>query len=1015
MVFHPPFLFGQSVEDISAWRDVLKKPVIPVRSLVWSGAQTDRRILPIQPTDFDADSGMYEKLFGFHGKPFQSAMAERNYFRSESVEEVLPAVLHSLQTDLGIAVLTGPAGIGKTAFLKHVRSILRKDSQVLLTSAGSIPTVAHLFGLLYRSLNRSQSADRADRSASAVAAVERWQLVERLGQVAELWGPSILLLDDAHLAEANLLAAMRSLLEEEANGQQVFRLMIAGPLSLEESLARPAVSDFAQKIRSHGFLQPLRSRESVQYLEAQLGTVGANLADVFQPEAVERIVVAAEGVPRNLNLLADECLMVSCDLDQKPVSVQCVDTALRRLQHLPYSWNIAVSSDYGESDDIDSEVDNQQSFQGAGGDAERDSVVEIGGSGVVEIGAGSSVSAAADDRQARPTSIEVGVIEIGGPADDGEVCADGSGYELAGSDAACADEAESASDWLELEPVNRAEDVAEDAVEWAFDTACDSEDASDCPDDLEQSATAATGQRNTFEPWNPPGQWPAVASQGVRQQADRTLVPADVEAVPVFDRYTWRELELEIADDHEEENVLVFPDVQAVAWPPELEGVAPATVIPIIDDDNPSSVLIVQEYRPSDTADAGQPESKDMPDNGVAASSQQVDEEPHRDQILRFVPQSSEAQSEQPTTADSLESAAAETATDADVVSESDEADVQSAATEDCAASDIDCDADGRDEAAGSKDVVSRSVVHSPPQYFQAWNDGQLLGIVTADESLGEYIREASRHKVPVVDAQQQPPVPVPDSEAQSAVADVEAGAGSEKELPVQAEQTETVIPSAAIQQDSLHTAGQRAGRQDSASSPSGRQVPGSHKLAEEDGGLPPIGRTLFTLPIAIDDLNTVTAQRGSKGDDVEPLADSVLQLQDEVRRFNRADGGAGPSASQSGMVGTPQPGRLVTHQDGSGTASQQPEQHLKEQTLHLASLQEHVRPLNRPVPIQLTTLGGLKKAAGAESISPSQDVSGDDTVQADSGSRRHRLSVVDRLQLEVSMIRLRDAQRKQR
>ena len=54
---------------------------------------------------------MYEKRFGLHRKPFQSVLSDHDFFQSETFREILPGVLHALRSDLGVAVLTGPAGV----------------------------------------------------------------------------------------------------------------------------------------------------------------------------------------------------------------------------------------------------------------------------------------------------------------------------------------------------------------------------------------------------------------------------------------------------------------------------------------------------------------------------------------------------------------------------------------------------------------------------------------------------------------------------------------------------------------------------------------------------------------------------------------------------------------------------------------------------------------------------------------------------------------------------------------
>ena len=81
---------------------------------------------------------MYEHRFGLHRKPFQSALTEKDFFESETHREIIPAILHALQSDLGVAVLTGPAGCGKTVTAEYLRRLLQADSQTVFLRGGAV-------------------------------------------------------------------------------------------------------------------------------------------------------------------------------------------------------------------------------------------------------------------------------------------------------------------------------------------------------------------------------------------------------------------------------------------------------------------------------------------------------------------------------------------------------------------------------------------------------------------------------------------------------------------------------------------------------------------------------------------------------------------------------------------------------------------------------------------------------------------------------------------------------------
>ncbi len=268
-----------------------------------------------------------------------------SYFVSESVRKILPQLLHAMRSDLGIAVLTGPAGCGKTTLLRHLRHLLGQEGRVVICSGALLDSPAALHQTLWAAAiqRAGENADSFDPKAGETP--PRWQIVERLHRSRQLWGPVLLLLDDAHLLSSAVLNELRAWMEDSSASADLIRCLLTGPLSLEEELARPAMSDVSGHIRCHVFLQTLTVPESSLYLQQRFRSAGRELAGIIAVSAIEEIVIAAAGSPRCLNLLTDESLVTAANRHQMLVDADCVRTALQQLQHLPYAWNISYSTD----------------------------------------------------------------------------------------------------------------------------------------------------------------------------------------------------------------------------------------------------------------------------------------------------------------------------------------------------------------------------------------------------------------------------------------------------------------------------------------------------------------------------------------------------------------------------------------------------------------------------------------------------------------------------------------------
>lgn len=365
---------------------------------------------------------MYESHFGFHRQPFQSAGTDKSFFESACVREVVPQILHTLRSDLGMAVLTGPCGSGRTTTLRHIQSLLAREGRPVLCSGACLNAPGHLDTLLS---NASQQLAGTPGSSPArfpsQAPSPGRSLTDQLRKSSEFWGPVFLLIDDAHLVPAATLNEIRAITEDIWNGRSMVRCLVSGPLSFEEDLARPDHMDFSRRIRCHVFLKPLNSRESVDFLDFQISAAGGRLVEVFSKSALELIVQASDGLPRCLSLLADESLLQACREQRSRVEEDTVRQALSHLQHLPYSWSVSPRQDDDERHDLpptesvhsptaypeEHVISRLASDSTTHSVIDTPGVVEFGSTGVIEIGGPSSESPQGPGASEVPPSPEV--------------------------------------------------------------------------------------------------------------------------------------------------------------------------------------------------------------------------------------------------------------------------------------------------------------------------------------------------------------------------------------------------------------------------------------------------------------------------------------------------------------------------------------------------------------------------------------------------------------------------------
>ena len=216
--------------------------------------------------------------------------------------------------------VTGPAGVGKTAFcLELARRAIKPWKPVFLSSARFANT-----GEIWQAVLCA-----LERDFTGLTSYEaRLHIVDAARRRAGGGGGLLLIVDEAHLLESHLLEELRVLTAELEGGRPIIRLVLSGQLELEERLALPELTALSQRLASHVLLEPLTRGESRQFVRQQVEAAGGRLEDIFAEDALDLICAAGDGNCRCLNLLCDHTLLLAYVAEERPASAATVQSAL---------------------------------------------------------------------------------------------------------------------------------------------------------------------------------------------------------------------------------------------------------------------------------------------------------------------------------------------------------------------------------------------------------------------------------------------------------------------------------------------------------------------------------------------------------------------------------------------------------------------------------------------------------------------------------------------------------------
>ncbi len=284
---------------------------------------------------------MYEGHFQLNRRPFAATPDPGCCYLSPTQSPLIQSVARCIEHGQGVAILTGPAGIGKTLLTQ----VLLADAEPRFTGAylgtGQFPTCRALLQAILYELGQPYGG-MTDQEL-------RLELNTTLRNLITRKDGLLLVLDEAHLLSDRLLEEVRLLADLAQHGVPLTRVVLSGNPEFEERLTSPALAAFNQRVACHVVLETLTRPESVSYLEHRIRWAGGIADELFDREALQLIADASDGLPRCLNQLADHSLMQAFLAGHFKVTASLVRQTLADLQHLPLRWNPSALHDRSQS------------------------------------------------------------------------------------------------------------------------------------------------------------------------------------------------------------------------------------------------------------------------------------------------------------------------------------------------------------------------------------------------------------------------------------------------------------------------------------------------------------------------------------------------------------------------------------------------------------------------------------------------------------------------------------------
>ena len=266
---------------------------------------------------------MYSKHFGFEESPFNVTPDPRFFYSNAVYRDVLAGLEHGIKARNGFIVVTGEAGTGKTTLLHR---LIRNSADTIEYALVINPRLSFVALLRTILMNLGLPSSSTDRETLLE------QLDSHLREQFTKGRTVALLFDEAQGLSDEVLEELRLLCNQEADGTTLTSIVLMGQPELERRLDHSKLRQIKQRISARRRLTPLKDADVRLYLASRLKCVGYNGNELFEPAAIERIISWSSGIPRLINTICDNALLLAYQASEHTVTAGMIDEVANHLR-----------------------------------------------------------------------------------------------------------------------------------------------------------------------------------------------------------------------------------------------------------------------------------------------------------------------------------------------------------------------------------------------------------------------------------------------------------------------------------------------------------------------------------------------------------------------------------------------------------------------------------------------------------------------------------------------------------
>ncbi len=263
-------------------------------------------------------SSMYCEFYQFRERPFNVTPDPKFLYLNARYREAIASLHYGITQRKGFITLIGEAGTGKTTLLKRLLEELDRSTRTVFlfnTNVSFEEILEYMFA----------EFDLPIHSGKKLYMLQRLNmfLLEELRNGRNV----ALLIDEAQDLEYGVLEDLRLLSNLETAKEKIIQIVLSGQPELGQKLSNPVLRQLRQRISVNCRLLPLSREEVSEYIRFRLEAAGAPDTRVFSRDAEEYIYRFSRGIPRLVNVVCDNALVIGYAMGKKRITAEIIEEA----------------------------------------------------------------------------------------------------------------------------------------------------------------------------------------------------------------------------------------------------------------------------------------------------------------------------------------------------------------------------------------------------------------------------------------------------------------------------------------------------------------------------------------------------------------------------------------------------------------------------------------------------------------------------------------------------------------